>query len=129
MAARLTDEQKKKIIADYAVLRSYNATANANGVAPNTVKNVVKGNAEIAQLCTQKNAQNTADILDYMDRHKDKVCDIIGLYLDELMKVEQFEKLTPSQLSTVIGTLIDKWTTANIQGNQTEDKVTVVIDV
>lgn len=38
MAARLTDKQKKKIIADYVQLGSYNATAKVNGVSLNTVK-------------------------------------------------------------------------------------------
>ena len=32
MAARLTDKQKKKIIADYLETESYNATAKKNGV-------------------------------------------------------------------------------------------------
>ena len=66
MAARLTDKQKKKIIADYVQLGSYNATAKVNGVSLNTVKKIVQGNADIAEMCNQKKEQNTADILDYM---------------------------------------------------------------
>lgn len=42
MAARLTDIRKKKIVADYVQLESYNAVAKINGVSPNTVKNIVK---------------------------------------------------------------------------------------
>lgn len=109
MAARLTDKQKKKIIADYVQIGSYNATAKANGVSLNTVKKIVQGNADIAEMCNQKKEQNTEDILSYMEGQKGKVCDIIGLYLDELLKIERFEKLTPSQLTTALGTLIDKW--------------------
>ena len=52
--ARLTDRQKKKIIADYIQLESYNAAAKINGVSPNTVKNLVTGNADIAQKCELK---------------------------------------------------------------------------
>ena len=48
MAARLTDRQKKKIIADYIQLESYNAVGRMNDVSPNTVKNIVKGNEDIA---------------------------------------------------------------------------------
>ena len=33
MAARLTDRQKKKIVADYLETESYNATAKMNGVS------------------------------------------------------------------------------------------------
>ena len=38
MAARLTDKQKKKIIADYVELGSYNAVAKIHGVSRQTVK-------------------------------------------------------------------------------------------
>lgn len=54
MAARLTDKQKKKIVADYVELGSYNATAKLNGVSLNTVKHIVQANAEIAEMCNQK---------------------------------------------------------------------------
>lgn len=54
MAARLTDRQKKKILADYVQLGSYNATAKVNGCSLNTVKKFVQENADIAELCNQK---------------------------------------------------------------------------
>ena len=38
MAARLTDKQKKEIIADYVESGSYRATAKKFGVSDNTVK-------------------------------------------------------------------------------------------
>lgn len=41
MAARLTDRQKKKIVADYLELGSYNATAKRNGVSDTTVKRII----------------------------------------------------------------------------------------
>lgn len=78
MAARLTDKQKKKIIADYVQLGSYNATAKVNGVSLNTVKKIVQGNADIAEMCNQKKDENTADILAYMESQKGLVCEIHG---------------------------------------------------
>ena len=42
VAKRLTDRQKKKIVADYLELQSYNATAKENGVSKDTVKRVVR---------------------------------------------------------------------------------------
>lgn len=41
MAARLTDWQKKEIIADYVNMQSYNAVGKKHGVAGNTVKRIV----------------------------------------------------------------------------------------
>ncbi len=110
MAARLTDKQKKKIIADYVQLGSYNATAKANGVSLNTVKKLVQGNAEIARLCNQKKEQNTADILDYMDSQRQDVCHVLGICLGELKNPERYKKTPPQQIATTMAILIDKYT-------------------
>lgn len=109
MAARLTDKQKKVIVETYVQLGSYSGTGKATGVSPNTVKKIVQENEDIARKCKQKKEENTADILAHMDTKRDKVCRIIDLYLDELLDVKQFDRLTPNQLTTAMGTLIDKW--------------------
>ncbi len=110
MAARLTDKQKKKIIADYVQLGSYNATAKVNGVSLNTVKKIVQGNADIAEMCNQKKGQNTADILDYMESQRGDVCKVLGICLSELKKAERYEKTPPQQIATTMAILIDKYT-------------------
>lgn len=110
MAARLTDKQKKKIIADYIQLESYNAAAKINGVSPNTVKNLVTGNADIAQKCELKKEQNTADILDYMERQKSGICEILDICLNELKNPEKYVKAPPQQIATTMAILIDKYT-------------------
>lgn len=83
---------------------------------------------DFAQKAQQKKEENTADILAFMEKNKDKVCSIIELYLDELLNVQQFEKVTPNQLTTAIGTLIDKWVATKDTSND-KDKVMVIIDV
>lgn len=109
MAARLTDRQKKKILADYVQLGSYNATAKLNGCALNTVKKLVQTNADIAELCNQKKEENTADVLAYMDAHKDLVCSFIGKGLEMLNDPDKLASANLSQITTAMGTLIDKW--------------------
>lgn len=109
MAARIPDRKKKKIIADYVQLGSWNAVAKLNGCAPNTVKNIVQGNAEIAEICNQKKEENTADILAYMDSRKDLVCSFIGKGLEMLNDPEKLAAANLSQITTAMGTLIDKW--------------------
>ena len=64
MAARLTDRQKKKIVADYVQLGSYNAVAKLNGVSDKTVRNIVLKNPDISEKYEQKKEENTADILE-----------------------------------------------------------------
>ncbi len=70
MAARLTDKQKKKIIADYVQIGSYNATAKLKGVSQDSVKRIVLGCEDFAQKAQQKKEQNTTDILGYMENQK-----------------------------------------------------------
>jgi hypothetical protein len=114
MAARLTDKQKKKIIADYVQLGSYNAVSKLNGVSATTVKNLVlKQGADFAKKCEQKREENTVDILEYMEKQKRTVCEIIEKGLAALNDPEKLAEATPSQITTALGTLIDKWTTLN----------------
>ncbi len=113
MAARLTDRQKKKILADYVQTNNYCATAKINGVSATTVKNLVRANADIVEKCEQKKEENTADILTYMESQRDVVCQIIGKGLAVLNDPAKLTEATPSQITTAIGTLIDKWTMMN----------------
>ena len=110
MAARLTDKRKKEIIADYTEIGSYNAVAKKHGVADNTVRRVVMADPDFSEKVEQKKEENSADILAYMDTKKDVVCAIIGDYLEALRDPEKIEKATTVQLSTTLGTLIDKFT-------------------
>mgnify|MGYP002522231941 CR=1 FL=1 len=109
MAARLTDRQKKKIIADYVELQSYNAVAKKNNVTHQTVKRVVSASPEFTKIAQQKKEKNTADVLAYMDEHKDLVCSFIGLGLEALNDPNKIKSANLTQITTAMGTLIDKW--------------------
>ena len=130
MAARLTDRQKKKILADYVQTNNYCATAKTNGVSATTVKNIVLANAEIVGKCEQKKEENTADVLAYMDAHKDLVCSFIGKGLELLNDPDKLKAANLSQITTAMGTLIDKWAMVQEKaGNDDKDPVRVIIDV
>lgn len=128
MAARLTDRQKKKIVADYVNTQSVNAAAKMNGVSWDTVKRLLE-NGEVKRKLEEKNRENTADILAYMESQKSLVCEIIGKGLEALNDPEKLANAPPNQITTAIGTLIDKWTMGQDKSDNGEGKVTVVIDV
>nr|DAP71999.1 MAG TPA: helix-turn-helix domain protein [Caudoviricetes sp.] len=109
-AQRLTDKQKKKIIADYVQLQNYTKTAKLNDVAESTVRKIVKNNPDCANQCDIKKEQNTQDMLSYMDSRKERVQEIIDVYLGALTDPEKLEGATLQQITTALGTLIDKWT-------------------
>lgn len=109
MADRLTDRQKKKIIVDYLETESYNATAKKNNTTHQTVKRIVTASPEVSRMLQQKKEKNTADILAYMESQKDAICEIIRIGLEVLPgKIENAK--TASEVTTALGTLIDKWT-------------------
>ena len=130
MAARLTDRQKKKILADYVQTNNYCATAKINGVSATTVKTLVRANADIVEKCEQKKEENTADVMEYMNDHKDLVCAFIGKGLEMLNDPEKLAAANLSQITTAMGTLIDKWAMVQEKaGDNSNDGVTVIIDV
>ena len=122
MAKRLTDREKKKILADYMELENYSAVAKAHGVSDNTVRKIVSSNSEIAKEFELKKEQNTAE---HMEQKRDKVCSIMDKYLDALLDDEKIAKATPAQLTTALGTLIDKFTMSTNKAEQmAEDPLT-----
>lgn len=123
MAARLTDKQKKKIVADYLETQSYCATAKLNGVTHQTVKRVVEASPDFSEKLQRKKDENTADVLAYMESRRQAVCDIIEIGLQELPEKLQNAK-TATEITTAIGTLIDKWALKapqGMEGTRTDD--------
>lgn len=113
MAERLTDKKKKKILADYLECESYNATAKKNGVCGQTVRRVVEESQEFAENLKRKKEENTADIIAYMESKRNIVCQILDKGLEALNDPDKLKMATPSQITTALGTLIDKWTMIN----------------
>ena len=119
MAARLTDKKKKKIVADYLESGSYRATGKKNGVSDNTVKRIVLECGDFEQKVAQKKEENTADILAYMESQKGIVCEILEKGLAALNSPDKLAEASPSQITTALGTLIDKW--AMISGGESDN--------
>lgn len=109
MAARLTDAQKKKIVADYAELGTYAATGRANGVSDKTVKSIVFADPETSRISEQKKKQNILDMLQYMDDRRKKAQKVMDAYLDAMSDPGKIEKAKLSEIATAFGIIIDKF--------------------
>lgn len=118
----ITDRQKKKIIADYLETQSVNAAAKRNKVSWKTAKQIIDAEEDIEQKLELKKEQNTADILAYMESQREAVCNIIGIALEVLPDKIRNAK-TASEVTTALGTLIDKFTFAgkNVVSDTVED--------
>ena len=94
------------------------------------MKRGVEASDDFEQKAAEKKAQNTADILAYMESQRDVVCQIIGNGLAVLNDPAKLAEATPSQITTAIGTLIDKWALLQEKtANDDSEKVRVIIDV
>lgn len=110
MASRLTDIQKKKIVADYLETESINLAAKRNGVSWTSANKAILDDKEIEKKIKHKKDENTKVILDHMESKKSIVCEIIDKGLDALNAPKKLQNANPAQITTAIGTLIDKFT-------------------
>ena len=120
MAKHLTDRQKKRIIADYVELGSYNAVAKKHGVSRQTVKNIMDANQDTGQKLQDKKTQNTQSILSHMESKRDVINEIITKGLEVLNSEEKMKEATPNQITTAIGTLIDKFSVCDQKSKEDE---------
>lgn len=127
MAARLTDRQRKKIIADYTELGSYRATAKRNGVSTDTVKRIILADGEIVQKATQKKEQNTTDMLAYMDSRKEQAKEILDTYIKALADPEKIDGAKLSEVATAMGIVIDKFVNNPIKNQLDRQKLELEI--
>ena len=68
--------------------------------------------------------------MEYMNDHKDLVCSFIGKGLEMLNDPEKLAAANLSQITTAMGTLIDKWAMVQEKtGDNNDNGVMVVIDV
>lgn len=120
---KLTDKEKKQVIADYIECGSYNAVAKRHGISDKTVKAIVLSDSDFTNKSEDKKEQNSADILSHMEKKRDKVNEIIDVYLERLLDPEMLARATPSQLTTALGTLIDKFTMSKVaqSGHEREE--------
>lgn len=108
--SKLTDKERKQILAHYAETQNYAETARLAGVSRTTVQRVVKNMPNVGEIVQQKKEQNTKDVLGFMQTQKDTVCKLVKSYLDAMLDPEKIAKANVVQLATALGILIDKFT-------------------
>lgn len=108
--AKLTDKQRKKIIAESVSGSSIRALAAKYQVSTTTIQRVLKSDAELTQKVAQKKAENTASVLAFMDSKKNDVCGLIDKFLSAMGDDEKLAAATVNQLATAMGIVIDKYT-------------------
>lgn len=128
--AKLTDKQKKKIIADYVDNGNYSETARINNTTDTTVRTIIKDNKDMAlEKMEQKKQQNTKDILEYMEETKEKRKKVIDLCLEKMEeRLNKDELMNIKDIATAYGVLVDKSLKVNeMNGNGNNSNTNVPI--
>lgn len=108
--AKLTDKQRKKIIAESVNGSSIRALAAKYNVSTTTIQRVLKSDTELTQKVAQKKAENTVSILAFMNSKKNDVCGLIDKLLAAMGDEDKLAAATVNQLATAMGIVIDKYT-------------------
>ena len=107
---KLTDRQKKKIIADYVDNGNYSETARINGVNKSTVQRLISKNQEVQQKAQEKKEENTQDMLQYLESKKEDKKRVIELCFkaleDKLATPDMFTSVR--DIAMVYGIIVDK---------------------
>lgn len=107
---KLTDRQKKKIIADYVDNGNYSETARINGVNKSTVQRLISNNQEVQQKAQEKKEENTQDMLQYLESKKEDKKRVIELCFkaleDKLASPDMFTSVR--DIAMVYGVIVDK---------------------
>lgn len=109
---KLTDKQKKKIIADFVENNNYSETARMNNISEYTVRKLCKdsNNKEIKEKIEQKKEENTKSMLEMITETNNKRLQVISKLVnaidDKADKVDAFTNV--KDLASAYGILIDK---------------------
>lgn len=113
--AKLTDLQRKQMIADRVLGMSFRKLAEKYNVTTATVQRVIKSDTKVAQKVTDKKEENTQTVLAYMEEQREQACNTIGKLLEALGNDDKIALASLNQIATSMGILIDKFTA--IEGN------------
>lgn len=114
MAKRLTDKEKKEIIAYYIECQNLRETARKFNREPSTIKRVVEKDdetqQEIKQKATEKRNENTKSVLETMESKKDAKISLLNKILEAMeKKVDNLDMFTSiKDLATAYGIILDK---------------------
>lgn len=109
---KLTDKQKKKIIADFVETNNASETARMNKVTEYTVRKLCKddNNKEIKEKIEQKKVENTKSMLEMITETNNKRLQVISKLVnaidDKAEKIDAFTNV--KDLASAYGIMIDK---------------------
>ena len=108
--AKLTDKDKKKIIADYKECQNYSEVGRKYNITDNAVRKIVLNDKNSAKKFEQKGIENTEEVLEAMKKRSKTKIDLVDKILKamdgKLDNIDMFTNI--KDLATAYGIIIDK---------------------
>ena len=107
---KLTDKEKKQIIADYIETGNYSEVARKYGISVTAVKKIVDADKDSLIKFKQKKEENTQSTIEYMDEQHETKKRILEKLLKSMeVKAEELDMFTNiKDLATAYGIILDK---------------------
>ena len=105
---KLTDREKKKIIARYVDTQNYCQVAREFNLSETSVRRVIKGNPAVVERVEHKKEENTLDMIQYMEGQKPKIQKLLANILDAMDDPAKLARTNPRDLATAYGIIWDK---------------------
>ena len=109
---KLTDKEKKRIIAEYIDCQNYCEVARKHNISPTGVKKIVLKDKDSFRKCEQKKQENTLDTLEYIMSLKEKKQRILNKLLNAIEEkatdTDNKIKQNTKDLATAYGIILDK---------------------
>lgn len=109
MNGKLSDMDKKRIIAERADGMSNRKLASKYHVSEATIRRVLKNEPEMTQIVAHKKEQNALDMLAYMDSRKASAQEFIDLALESIKDPRKLDKAGLQSIATALGIIVDKF--------------------
>ena len=107
---KLTDKQKKKIIARYVETTNYRQVAREFGISDTSVRRIIAKEPNVTEKVAQKKEENTLDMFKYMEGQKGKVQELLSNIVVAMNDPEKLARANVRDLATAYGIIFDKIT-------------------
>lgn len=121
---KLTDKERKAIVAEYTNGEAtHRSLAAKYGVAPNTIKNVIKENADFAQKCADIKKENAESMIEYLKGRLPMARDIVDKSLRRLLG--QIDKASTYEVTGLFKTVTEVFMKAAGSNPGSDNNVTL----
>ena len=107
---KLTDKEKKDIIASYVECENYSEVGRKFNISDVAVRNIIKENEETSKKLEQKHEENTEEVLEAMKKRSQRKIQLIDKIFDamdgKLNNIDMFTNI--KDLATAYGIIMDK---------------------